>query len=75
MFDPRDPRAGRPGVVEDGALADLILVDGNRLQNLDLLADPDRNFVVMLKDGVFYKNTVKQSRGRATRNAIGRDRP
>ncbi len=75
MFDPRDPRVGKPGVVEDGALADLILVDGNWLQNLDLVADPDRNFVVILKDGVIYKNTVKQSRGRTPRNAIGRDRP
>jgi hypothetical protein len=32
-------------------------VDGNPLQNLDLVADPDKNFVVLMKDGKIYKNT------------------
>lgn len=36
-----------------------LLVDGNPLENLDLVADPDKNFVVVMKDGVIYKNTVK----------------
>jgi len=55
----RDPYPGKLGVVEEGALADLILVDGNPLENLDLVSDPVRNFVVIMKDGVIYKNTVK----------------
>jgi imidazolonepropionase-like amidohydrolase len=46
-------------VVKEGALADLILVDGNPLENLDLVADPDKNFVIIMKDGVIYKNTLK----------------
>jgi len=37
----------------------LLLVDGNPLQNLDLVADPDKNFVIIMKDGVIYKNTIK----------------
>lgn len=41
-----------------GADADLILVDGNPLENLDLVADPDKNFVVILKDGVIHKNQL-----------------
>jgi len=58
MCGPRDTYKGKLGVVEEGALADLLLVDGNPLENLDLVADPDKNFVVIMKDGVIYKNTV-----------------
>lgn len=59
MSGPRDPYPGELGVVKKGALADLILVDGNPLQNLDLIADPGTNFVVIMKDGKIHKNTVK----------------
>ena len=53
-----NPYPGKLGVVEQGALADLLLVDGNPLDNIGLVADPDRNFVVIMKDGTIYKNTV-----------------
>jgi imidazolonepropionase-like amidohydrolase len=45
--------------VEEGALADLILVNGNGnpLENLDLVAEPDQNFRVIMKNGTLYKNT------------------
>ncbi len=46
-------------MVKEGALADLIPVDGNPLANLALVADPDKNFVVIMKDGKIYKNTIK----------------
>jgi len=60
MSGPRDPyKQGDLGVVKEGAYADLILVDGNPLENLDLVADPDKNFVVIMKDGKIYKNTIK----------------
>jgi len=59
LSGPRDPYPGKLGVVEVGAYADLLLVDGNPLQNLDLVADPDKNFVVIMKDGKIYKNKVK----------------
>jgi len=58
MSGPRDTYKGKLGVVEEGALADLLLVDGNPLKNLDLVADPDKNFVVIMKDGKIYKNTL-----------------
>jgi imidazolonepropionase-like amidohydrolase len=32
-------------------LADLLLVNGNPLENLDLVGDPDRNFNLIMKDG------------------------
>jgi imidazolonepropionase-like amidohydrolase len=51
----RSPYQGRLGVVQPGALADLILVNGNPIANLELIADPDRNFAVIMKDGRIYK--------------------
>jgi imidazolonepropionase-like amidohydrolase len=45
----RNPYPGKLGVVEEGALADLLLVDGNRLENLELVADP-KNFPIIMKD-------------------------
>jgi imidazolonepropionase-like amidohydrolase len=58
LSGPRDPYPGELGVVKEGALADLILVDGNPLKNLDLVADPGKNFVIIMKDGKVYKNTL-----------------
>jgi imidazolonepropionase-like amidohydrolase len=40
-------------------LADLLLVDGNPLENIELVADPAKNFVVIMKDGKIFKNLVK----------------
>jgi imidazolonepropionase-like amidohydrolase len=54
----RNPYPGKLGVVEEGALADLILVDGNPLEQLDLVGDPGKNFKLIMKDGKIYKNTV-----------------
>ena len=54
----RSPYRGKLGVVEEGALADLLLVDGNPVENINLIADPGRNFVVIMKDGTVYKNTL-----------------
>jgi imidazolonepropionase-like amidohydrolase len=45
---------GKLGVIEEGALADLLLVRGNPLDKLSLLEDPD-NLVVIMKDGKIYK--------------------
>jgi len=60
MSGPRDPyRQGELGVVKEGAYADLVLVDGNPLENLDLVTEPSKNFVVIMKDGKIYKNTVQ----------------
>jgi len=58
MSGPRDPYPGELGVVKEGALADLILVDGNPLENLDLVANPEDTFKVIMKDGKVYKNSL-----------------
>jgi imidazolonepropionase-like amidohydrolase len=52
----RNPYEGELGVVKEGALADLLLVDGNPLEGIALLAEPDTNLVVVMKDGAIAKN-------------------
>jgi imidazolonepropionase-like amidohydrolase len=54
----RNPYPGKLGVVEQGALADLLLVDGNPLDNINLIADPANSFKIIMKDGVIYKNAL-----------------
>ena len=34
-------------------------MDGDPLPDLQLMADPDKNFLVIMKDGKIYRNTVK----------------
>jgi len=59
MSGKRNPYPGKLGVVEEGALADLLLVDGDPLKNIKLIADPAKNFVVIMKDGKIYKNLIR----------------
>ena len=56
-----NPYPGRLDVVEEGALADLLLVEGNPLEDINLVADPDKNFLIIMKDGMIYKNTAPSS--------------
>jgi imidazolonepropionase-like amidohydrolase len=62
MSGARDPYPGALGVVEEGAIADLLLVDGNPLDDLQLLADPDRSLVVIMKNGTIFKQLTGESR-------------
>ncbi|WP_293899619.1 metal-dependent hydrolase family protein [Sphingobacterium sp. UBA5670] len=56
----RSPYPGKLGTIEEGALADLLLVDGDPLKNLKLLADPGKNFLLIIKDGQIYKNNLQK---------------
>ena len=58
LSGPRNPYPGKLGVLEEGALADLLLVDGDPIENIDLVADPDRNFLIIMKDGRIYKDKL-----------------
>lgn len=58
MSGPRDPYPGKLGVIEEGALADLLVVEGDPLTDLDLVADPENNFKVIMKGGKTHKNTL-----------------
>lgn len=59
LSGPRNPYPKKLGVIEEGAYADLILVDGNPLQNINLIADPEKNFLIIMKDGIVYKNSLR----------------
>jgi imidazolonepropionase-like amidohydrolase len=52
-------REGPLGVIEVGAYADMILVEGNPLKDVAVLADYDNNIKVVIKDGEIFKNTLE----------------
>ena len=58
LSGPRNPYPGKLGVVEEGAFADLLLVDGNPLENIELVASPDKSFLIIMKDGRIHKNAL-----------------
>jgi imidazolonepropionase-like amidohydrolase len=58
LAGPRNPYPGKLGVIEDGALADLLVIDGNPLERIELMGNPDKNFMVIMKDGTIHKNTL-----------------
>jgi imidazolonepropionase-like amidohydrolase len=58
LSGPRSPYPGTLGVVKEGALADLLLADGDPIANIRLIEDPERNFKVIMKDGVMHRNAA-----------------
>ncbi|WP_420879519.1 amidohydrolase family protein [Rhodococcus sp. (in: high G+C Gram-positive bacteria)] len=59
MAGERDPyRQAEFGTIEKGAWADVLLVDGNPLEDLGLLADPAKNLSVIVKNGQVVKNIL-----------------
>jgi imidazolonepropionase-like amidohydrolase len=58
MSGERNPYPGKLGVIEQGALADLLLVDGDPIADIKLIEDPVKNLVVIMKDGKIYKNIL-----------------
>lgn len=56
----RSPYPGKLGVVEEQAFADLLLVDGNPLKDLSLIGNPEKNFLLIIKNGQIYKNIIKK---------------
>lgn len=56
----RNPYPGKLGVIEEGALADLIVVDGNALEDIQLLTDPENNLLLIIKNGKVYKNLLTE---------------
>jgi imidazolonepropionase-like amidohydrolase len=54
----RTPYAGKLGVIENDALADILVWDGNPLDDIKLIEDPQKNLKVVIKDGRIFKNTL-----------------
>lgn len=59
MSGPRNPYPGKVGVIEQDAYADLLLVDGDPVADIKILADPDTNLKMIMKDGRIYKNALR----------------
>lgn len=62
LAGPRAPYQGKLGVVEPGALADLLLVDGDPLTDIGLLAEPERSLLVIMKNGRIHKDISRPLR-------------
>ncbi len=54
----RNPYPGTLGVVESGAIADLLLIDGDPLEDITLLARPESSMLVIMKGGEIVKSQV-----------------
>jgi imidazolonepropionase-like amidohydrolase len=51
-------REGELGVIAPGALADLLVIDGNPLDNIRVLTTPDQTLKLIMKAGQLYKNEL-----------------
>lgn len=57
MSGARNPYPAPLGVIEAGALADMIALEGNPIDDIALIGQPDR-MALIVKDGVVCKNTI-----------------
>lgn len=55
----RSPYRGKLGVIEKGALADILVIDGDPLDNIHLIADPDQNMKLIMKGGRVHKDALR----------------
>ncbi|MDC1105710.1 amidohydrolase family protein [Prolixibacteraceae bacterium] len=50
---------GTVGVIEKGALADILIYDQNPLEDIEVVCQPEKHLQLIMKDGVIYKNTIE----------------
>ncbi len=53
-------REGKLGVIDKNAYADMIIVKGDPTKDVTLLAHPEKNIVLIMKDGNIYKNRLRK---------------
>jgi len=59
LTGPLNPYPDGPlGVIAEGAYADILVIDGNPLENIELLTKPEKNIKLIMKNGKVYKNTL-----------------
>ncbi|GLS29188.1 hypothetical protein SAMN04488498_14710 [Mesorhizobium albiziae] len=58
LSGPRNPYPGKLGVIEEGALADILLINGDPLADISILTKPEENLALIMKDGKIYKNAL-----------------
>ncbi|WP_281541014.1 metal-dependent hydrolase family protein [Maribacter aestuarii] len=49
---------GKLGVIQVGAYADLLIYEGNPLEDIEVVAHPEKNLKLIMKDGKVYKNEL-----------------
>jgi len=59
MSGKRNPYPGKLGVIEEGAFADFLLINGDPLKDISILTKPEENLALIMKDGKIYKNTIQ----------------
>jgi len=58
LSGPRNPYPAKLGRIEAGAYADILVIDGNPLDDIALIADPENTMKLIVKDGRIHKNTL-----------------
>jgi len=51
-------KSGDVGCIAPGAYADLIAIEGNPLNNIHLMAQPEENFSMIMKGGAFVRRRI-----------------
>jgi imidazolonepropionase-like amidohydrolase len=49
---------GKLGCIREGAVADVLVVDGNPLEDLSTLGSGGEQIPIIMKDGRFHKRTI-----------------
>src|SRR5215470_16690333 len=49
---------GRLGIIAEGAIADLLVVNGSPLEDISLLSAPKKNLLLVMKEGVIYHRNL-----------------
>jgi imidazolonepropionase-like amidohydrolase len=49
---------GKLGIISPGAYADILVIEGNPLEDLSVLQHPAENLKIIMKDGVLFKNEL-----------------
>lgn len=60
MSGPKDPYPNKLGLIEVGAYADILLINGNPLEDITILKNSTENIVLIMKDGEVFKNIMEQ---------------
>ncbi|WP_077028136.1 metal-dependent hydrolase family protein [Fuerstiella marisgermanici] len=55
----RNPYPAKLGVIEEGAYADILLIDGNPLEDIEVLTEPKKNLALIMKGGKVFKNAIE----------------
>jgi imidazolonepropionase-like amidohydrolase len=63
MSGPRNPYPGKLGVIEEGAYADILLINGDPLKDISILELPEVALALIMKDGRIVKNHLSAANG------------